>query len=91
MLGISGLAEVRPSPDLVCRPLRVAALASTGDRGCLLLADKQVAAVLVRIDCDGESRDGDAPGVGDSFLEAGFGRCAVAVAPLFASPVEAIA
>lgn len=91
-LGGSGAPAGRQSPDLVCRPVRVAALAGTGDRGCLVLSDGQIAAVLVRIEAEDELQDGSGTtATAGWFLEAGFGRCAARVLPLFGSLAEALA
>ncbi len=52
----------------------------------LVLADGQLAAVLVRLDGEHHTID-----VGKWFLEAGFGKCAVnsANSPLWSTPEEA--
>lgn len=91
VLGEPGAAAVRPSPDLVCRPVRVAALSGAGDRGCLVMADGQVAAVLVRVEGEDELQDDAGATAAGWFLEAGFGRRAARVPPLFGSLAEALA
>ena len=92
VLGRSDVAAGRQPHDLVCRPVRVAALSGAGERGYLVLSDGQIVAVLVRVECADEMRDGaGAVAVAGWFLEAGFGRCDVAAPPLFASLAEALA
>ena len=53
--------------------------------GNLVLADNQLAAVIVRL--DGQTHDPEHKGLWH--LEAGFGKCSVRDAPLFKTPEEA--
>jgi hypothetical protein len=53
--------------------------------GTMILADGQLIAVIVRLDT--QSHDPEHEGLWK--LEAGFGKCAVGDAPLFAMPEEA--
>jgi hypothetical protein len=53
--------------------------------GRLIFADAQLTAVIVRLDGKAHAPDQ----MGQWHLEAGFGRCDVSNAPLFATPEEA--
>ena len=82
MLGPSSrkLKPIRSAPMIECRPILVNT-ASPDEKGCLVLADGCLVAVLVRV-----ADTGDEQGRGELFgwqMEAGFGRCAVSVRPLF--------
>lgn len=67
-------------PVLVCRPILVDT-ASPDEKGCLVLADGRLVSVLVYIASIGAEQDKE--GLCGWQMEAGFGRCAVAVLPLF--------
>lgn len=70
--------------DITFMPMRVLIDGHDTD-GNLVLADKQLAAVIVRL--DGTHHD---PGhKGWWHLEAGFGKCNIQRAPLFKTPDEA--
>jgi hypothetical protein len=70
------------SPSIRLQPIRV--LTENADNeGCLVMADEQLAAVLVRLD---GAEHGDHHG--RWFLEAGFGKCSSASPPIFADPDE---
>ena len=66
------------------QPMRVL-IDGHDSEGRLILADNQLAAVIVRL--DGQSHDPEHKGLWN--LEAGFGRCSVRDAPLFKTPEEA--
>jgi len=71
--------------DISFQPLRVLIDGHDGE-GNLVLWDRQLAAVIVRL--DGEHHDPDHKGWW--YLEAGFGKCDIRVAPpLFKTPEEA--
>ncbi len=71
-----------------CRPILVNT-ASPDEKGCLVLADGCLVAVLVRVvDTGDEQGRGELSGWQ---MEAGFGRCAVAVPPLFDTLADAAA
>jgi hypothetical protein len=72
------------SRDISFQPLRVLIDGHDGE-GNLVLADHQLAAVIVRL--DGEHHDPEH--TGRWHLEAGFGKCNVREAPLFKTPEEA--
>jgi hypothetical protein len=72
------------SRDISFQPLRVL-IDGHGGEGNLVLADHQLAAVIVRL--DGQSHDPEHKGLWH--LEAGFGKCNVREAPLFKTPEEA--
>ena len=65
-------------------PMRVLIDAHDSE-GRLILADNQLAAVIVRL--DGEHHDLERKG--SWYLEAGFGKCNTRNAPLFKTPDEA--
>lgn len=75
--------EVFLPADLSCKPVPVGAAAAgaTGGRGCLVFSRGRLVAVLVRL----RSTRTHAPStpVAGWSLEAGFGQCAGAAAPLF--------
>jgi len=74
------------APQIRCESTRVAALgAPRGEDGFLIFADDQLAAVVSHLQASVED-DGLR---GHWFLEAGFGRCAKAHAPVWRSPSEA--
>ena len=70
--------------DISFQPLRVL-IDGHDSEGNLVLADNQLAAVIVRL--DGEHHGPDNKGWWH--LEAGFGKCSVRDAPLFKPPDEA--
>ena len=70
--------------DISFQPMRVLIDGHESD-GNLVLADNQLAAVIVRL--DGQSHDPEHKGLWH--LEAGFGKCNVRDAPLFKTPDEA--
>jgi hypothetical protein len=74
------------SPYISFQPMRVL-IDGHDSEGYLVLADDQLAAVIVRL--DGEAHDATARGLWH--LEAGFGKCAAPPygAPLWATPEEA--
>ncbi len=74
-------------PVLVCRPILVDT-ASPDEKGCLVLANDRLVLVLVRVACTGAEQDKE--GLCGWQMEAGFGRCAVAVLPLFDSLGDAL-
>lgn len=83
---------------VACRAIRVATV-PTGERGCLVLANGQLVAVLVRVgpvrvggvgEDAAEGMDGDAEPDG-WHLETGYGACNMAVPPLFGTLNEALA
>lgn len=86
-----GLHNSRPRetvPEFVCRPILVDT-DSPDEKGCLVLANGRLVAVLVRVISTGIEQDRkERPGWQ---MEAGFGRCAVAVLPLFATLGDAVA
>lgn len=77
-----------PSPTFDCRPILVNT-ASADEEGCLVLADGRLVAVLVRVADLGAEQQGEK--LSGWHMEAGFGCCAVAVAPLFDTLADAIA
>ena len=70
--------------DISFQPMRVL-IDGHDSEGNLILADSQLAAVIVRL--DGEHHDPERRG--RWHLEAGFGKCNIRVAPLFKTPEEA--
>jgi hypothetical protein len=71
--------------DISFLPMRVL-IDGDDSQGNLILADNQLAAVIVRL--DGEYHDPEHKGLWH--LEAGFGKCSVLVAPpAFTTPKEA--
>gem|GEM_PF-950746 len=86
------MSDLRPSLkakvmtfDISFQPMRVR-IDGHDSEGMLILADSQLAAVIVRL--DGEIHDPRNKGLWH--LEAGFGKCDVRVAPpMFATPEEA--
>lgn len=85
------LCDIGPSrslPALECRPILVN-MASPDEKGCLLLADGRLVAVLVRV-ADIHVEQGGARLSGWQ-VEAGFGCCAVPVLPLFDTLADAAA
>ena len=70
--------------DISFQPMRVLIDGHDGE-GNLVLADNQLAAVIVRL--DGQSHDPQHKGCW--YLEAGFGKCDTRNAPLFTTPDEA--
>jgi len=70
----------QPLPVLVCRPVLVDT-ASPDEKGCLVLANGRLVSVLVRVANIGVEQDREQ--MSGWQMEAGFGRCAVAVLPLF--------
>ena len=70
--------------DISFQPLRVL-IDGHDSEGYLVLSDRQLAAVIVRL--DGETHDPAHKGFWN--LEAGFGKCNVRDAPLFRTPEEA--
>jgi hypothetical protein len=70
--------------DISFMPMRVLIDGHDSD-GYLVLADNQLAAVIVRL--DGQTHDPEHKGRWN--LEAGFGKCNVRDAPLFKTPDEA--
>lgn len=78
--GLRDAGPGRPSPGLECRPTLVDT-ASPDERGCLVLADGRLVAVLVRV-AGSHAGPGEAAQSGWQ-MEAGFGPCAAPVPPLF--------
>ena len=78
----------RPLPVLGCRPILVNT-ASPDEKGCLVLADRCLVAVLVRVVDTGEGQGREK--LSGWQMEAGFGRCAVSVPPLFDTLADAAA
>jgi len=70
--------------DISFMPMRVL-IDGHDSEGNLVLADNQLAAVIVRL--DGQTHDPEHKGRWN--LEAGFGKCNVRDAPLFKTPEEA--
>lgn len=70
--------------DISFQPMRVL-IDGHDSEGRLILADSQLAAVIVRL--DGEHHDLERKGLWH--LEAGFGKCNIKGAPLFKTPDEA--
>jgi hypothetical protein len=70
--------------DISFQPMRVL-IDGHDSEGNLILADGQLAAVIVRL--DGETHDPEHKGLWN--LEAGFGQCAVRAVPPFTTPEEA--
>ena len=70
--------------DISFQPMRVL-IDGHDSEGKLVLADNQLAAVIVRLDV--ESHEPEHKGLWH--LEAGFGKCNVREAPLFKTPEEA--
>jgi hypothetical protein len=87
-LGLHYLKPSRPLPVFECRPILVNT-ASPDEKGCLVLADNRLVAVLVRVtDAGVEQARRELCGWQ---MEAGFGRCAVSVLPLFDTLADAVA
>ncbi len=78
----------RSTPVIECRPILVNT-ASPDEKGCLVLADGRLVAVLVRVADTGDERDGER--LSGWQMEAGFGRCAMSVPPLFDTLADAAA
>ncbi len=74
-------------PVLVCRPILVDT-ASPDEKGCLVLANGRLVSVLVRVASTDAEQDKE--GLCGWQMEAGFGRCAVAVLPLFDTLEDAL-
>jgi hypothetical protein len=70
--------------DISSQPMRVL-IDGHDSEGNLVLADNQLAAVIVRL--DGEHHDPEHKRLWH--LEAGFGKCGLRDAPLFTTPDEA--
>ena len=86
-----GLHDPRPRetlPTFVCRPILVET-DSPDEKGCLVLANGRLVAVLVRVASTGIEHDRKK--LSGWQMEAGFGRCAVAVLPLFDTLGDAVA
>jgi hypothetical protein len=75
-------------PPFECRPILVNT-SSPDEKGCLVLAEGRLVAVLVRVADSGAGQDRTE--LPCWHMEAGFGRCAVAVPPLFDTLAEAVA
>lgn len=85
-----GLHDPRPRetlPTFVCRPILVET-DSPDEKGCLVLANGRLVAVLVRVGSTGVEQDNKK--LSGWQMEAGFGRCAVAVLPLFDTLGDAV-
>ena len=78
----------RPPPVIECRPILVNT-ASPDEKGCLVLADGCLVAVLVRVADAGDEQGREK--LSGWHMEAGFGRCAVPVPPLFGTLADAVA
>ena len=76
----------RSTPVIECRPILVNT-ASPDEKGCLVLADGCLVAVLVRVADTGDEQNRKA--LSGWQMEAGFGRCAVPVSPLFDTLADA--
>jgi len=87
-LGSRNPKPSRPLPTFECRPILVNT-ASPDEKGCLVLADNRLVAVLVRVADTGAEQDRKEPCGWQ--MEAGFGRCAVSVPPLFDTLADAVA
>ena len=87
-LGLRDLKSSQPSPVFECRPILVNT-ASTDEKGCLVLADGRLIAVLVRV--SGNSLEQDREKLSGWHMDAGFGCCAVPVPPLFGMLADAVA
>jgi len=86
-----GLHDPRPRetlPAFVCRPILVDT-DSPDEKGCLVLADGRLVAVLVRVASTGIEQNRKE--LSGWQMEPGFGRCAVAVLPLFDTLGDAVA
>jgi hypothetical protein len=70
--------------DISFQPMRVL-IDGHDSEGRLILADSQLAAVIVRL--DGETHNPEHKGLWH--LEAGFGKCNIRKRPLFKTPDEA--
>ena len=86
--GLRNPGPGRSSPVIKCRPILVNT-ASPDEKGCLVLADGCLVAVLVRVADTNDEQDGNK--LSGWQMEAGFGRCAVPVQPLFSTLADAIA
>ena len=82
------LEDSQPSPVMECRPILVNT-ASPDEKGCLVLADGRLVAVLVHVVSTDDKRDRKE--LSGWQMEAGFGRCAVPVQPLFDTLADATA
>ena len=78
----------RSSPVIECRPVLVNT-ASPDEKGCLVLADGHLVAVLVRVADTGDEQNRKK--LSGWQMEAGFGCCAVPVPPLFDTLADAVA
>ena len=78
----------RSPPVIECRPILVNT-ASPDEKGCLILADGCLVAVLVRVADTGDKQNRKR--LSGWQMEAGFGRCAVPVPPLFGTLAAAVA
>lgn len=87
-LGLCDTGPSRPLPALECRPILVNT-ASPDEKGCLLLADGRLVAVLVRV--AGIHVEPGGAKLSGWQMEAGFGCCAVPVPPLFDTLADAAA
>ena len=86
--GLCNPGPSRSSPVMECRPILVNT-ASPDEKGCLVLADGCLVAVLVRVAGTGGEQNRKEPSGWQ--MEAGFGRCAVPVQPLFDTLADAVA
>lgn len=87
-LGLRDSKPSQPLPVLECRPILVNT-ASPDEKGCLVLADGHLVAVLVRVADAGIEKDWEE--LSSWHMEAGFGRCAVSVPPMFDTLADAVA
>ena len=87
-LGLHNPRPSRPLPVFECRPILVNT-ASPDEKGCLVLADGCLVAVLVRVADTGDEQNRKK--LSGWHMEAGFGRCAVPVPPLFGTLADAVA
>ena len=78
----------RPPPVIECQLILVNT-ASPDEKGCLVLADGYLVAVLVRVADTGDEQNREK--LSGWQMEAGFGCCAVPVLPLFDRLADAIA
>lgn len=85
-----GLRHSNPSqrlPAFECRPVLVNT-ASPDEKGCLIMIDGRLVAVLVHVAGTGVERDREK--LSGWYVEAGFGRCAVPAPPLFGTLADAV-
>ncbi len=87
-LGLHDASSSRPSPTFKCRPVLVNTM-SSDEKGCLVLADGYLVAVLVRVAAVVVGQDGKE--LSGWHMEAGFGRCAVPVPLVFDTLADAVA